>query len=416
MTHQLEEDLTYTLSDAANHAPEPDEGFLDGVRRRQRARRHRRTAGMAGCAAVLVVVGGVAVANLSAGSTDEPPPFASSNWSGTVPDFAAAEAPDKVWSEAVHRLPATLPNGSDYQVFAVLGGDRYLVRTGKPNASAPSVFNAETGEVIFLGTEQMRTRPDSSSTDWTAAVGDYAVWFGTAGVDNGKRWHAEIWTARLDGTGDPKKIATVPDHGSSPPLIGVLGDSLYWDEAGLVGEESAAIYRLPVTGGTPQRVPDSDGYRLFGLSPWADTTRHFVAEDESTPSRGVLWDVETGERRPWVAHENARKVICAPEICTGTTQGGKYFVQRLDGTGLRELPYPKDGFNASPAMAGRFSVGTVQTARGILWYVWDLVDGKAAGVTAPSGSEGISYGYEDSIFQWRAADGSVRVLDLAAIG
>jgi hypothetical protein len=420
MMNQLEQDLTHTLSDAADHAPEPDEGFLDGVRRRQRARRRRRVAGVAGCAAVLVVVGGVAVTDLSRGSTERQLPFATSDWSGTVPDLAAADPPDKVWPEAVHRLPATLPNGSGYQVFAVLGGDRYLVRTGKPSASAPSVFDTRTGEVVFLGTEQMRNRPDSSSTDWTTAVGDYAVWFGTAGVDNGRRWHAEIWTARLDGTDEPKKIATVPDHGHSPPLIGVLGDSLYWDEAGLLGTNSAAIYRLPVTGGTPRRVPDSDGYRLFGLSPWTDTTKHFVAQDEPTSSEGVLWNVETGERRPWVTHRNARTVVCQPQICTGTTKGGKYFVQRLDGTGFRELPYPKDGFNSTPAIAGRFSLGTVETSRGHVWYIWDLVDGKVASTAAtttgsPGDENGTFDGFEGSTFQWRAGDGSVRVLDLATI-
>ncbi|BCB89443.1 hypothetical protein Psuf_067560 [Phytohabitans suffuscus] len=419
--NQLEEDLTHTLLDAADHAPAPDGGFLDGVCRRRRARRRRRVAGVAGCAAVLTVVGGVAITNLSPGSTEQQLPFATSDWSGTVPDFAAADPPDEVWPEAVHRLPATLPSGSGYQVFAVLGGDRYLVRTGKPSASAPSVFNAKTGEVVFLGTEQMRNRPDSSSTDWTTAVGDYAVWFGTAGVDNGRRWHAEIWTARLDGTGGPKKIATVPDHGHTPPLIGVLGDSLYWDEAGLLGRKSTAIYRLPVTGGTPRRVPDSDGYRLFGLSPWADTANHFIAQDAPTSSTGVLWNVETGERRPWVAHNHARTVTCGPRICTGTTRGGKYFVQRLDGTGFRELPYPKDGFNATPAIAGRFSVGTFETSRGYVWYIWDLVDDKVASTAAttngsPGAENGTFDGFEGSTFQWRADDGSVRVLDLGTIG
>jgi len=371
---------------------------------------------------VLAVVGGLAVTKLSPGSTGQKLPFANSDWSGTVPDLAAADPPDKVWPEAVHRLPATLPNGSGYQVFAVLGGDRYLVRTEESIVSAPSVSDAKTGDVTFLGTDEMPTRLVSAGDrDWTTVAGDYAVWFLAAEVDNGDRWHAEIWTARLDGTGDPKKIATVPDHGHSPPLIGVLGDSLYWDEAGLPGEESAAIYRLPVTGGTPQRVPDSDGYQLFGLSPWADTTKHFVGEDGSTPSTGVLWNVATGERRPWVAHKKARKIICVPQICAGTTKGGKYFVQRLDGSGFRELPYPKDGFYLSPASAGRFSVGWVKTSHGYVWYVWDLVDDKVASTTAtatgsPGHEDGMYYGFEGSTFQWRAGDGSVRVLDLGAIG
>ncbi|MDQ7911070.1 hypothetical protein RB614_41940 [Phytohabitans sp. ZYX-F-186] len=410
MTSQLEDELTHTLAGAADLAPEPDESFVEGVHRRRRARTHRRVAMVAGCAAVLAVVSGVAVTNLSWRATEPGPPFASSDWSGTVPDFATADPPDKVWPDAVHRLPATLPNGAKYQVFAVLGGDRYLVRTtaGVPSASAPWVYNARTGDLVFLGTEEMRTRPGSSSKDWTTAVGDYAVWFGTASESNQR--DAGVWTARLDGTGDPKMIATVKDHGSIPPLIGVLGDSVYW------AQEGSGTYRLPVSGGTPQRVRDSDGYQLFGLSPWVDTTGHLVAEEDPTPDKGVLWDLETGERRPWVSHKDAQTVICAPQICTGRTERGTYFVQRLDGTGFQELPYPEDGFHATPAIGGRFSIGTVKTSDGTFRYIWDIVGDKVASAAAPAGQDdGTAYGFESSTFQWLAGDGSVRVLDLKAI-
>jgi hypothetical protein len=361
-------------------------------------------------------VSSVAVTNLSLRSTGSQLPFAAAGWSGTMPDLVAADSPDTVWPEAVHRLPPTLPDGSGYQVFAVLGGDRYLIRAeGASRASAPWVFNSRTGDLVVLGTEEMRTHPGSSSKDWTVAAGDHAVWFGSVTVDNGKRWDGEIWTARLDGTGDPKRIATVAEHGNIPPLIGIIGDSVYWHQG------ASGIYRLPISGGTPQRVRGSDGYQLFGLSPWADTTEHLVAEGQSTPSSGVLWNLETGERRPWVAHEDAQTVVCDPLICTGSTKRGTHFVQRLDGTGFRELPYPENGFHTSPAIAGRFSLGTVETPRGYAWYVWDLVDDKVASIAAtatgsPGEENGIHYGFEGSTFQWRANDGSVHVLDLKAIG
>ena len=125
--------------------------------------------------------------------------------------------------------------------------------------------------------------------------------------------------------------------------------------------------------------------------------------------------------RPWVAHKKTRKIICDPQICAGTTKGGKYFVQRLDGTGFHELPYPKGGFYLSPASAGGFSLGWVKTSHGYVWYVWDLVDDKVASTTAtatgsPGHEGGMYYGFEGSTFQWRAGDGSARVLDLGAIG
>lgn len=423
MTHGVEEAVTAVLRERAEDEVDA-RAVLDGAlargRRRKRARRAAQMIGATASVAALAVVGGVVATGMGQRDLQYGAPYASSGWSGTVPDLAGGDSPEEVWPEAVHRLPATLPDGRGYQVYAVLGGDRYLVRTDA-EVSAPLVFDAKSGDLVFLGTEEMRARPGWSTRDWTVAVGDHAVWFASVPEDNGQRWHAEIWTARLDGTGGPKKIATVPDHGHDPTNIGVLGDGLYWGPNVMGDRAGSGVTRVPVTGGAPRPVPDSDGFLLFGLSPWTDTTSHYVAEGESTPRRGVLWNVETGERRPWVAHGAAEQLVCHPEICAGTTGEGRHFLQRLDGTGVRELPYPKDGFDLRPAVGGRFGVGTVKTSRGYVWYAWDLTDDTVASIRAgeagATGSDGEGYyGFERSILQWRAPDGAVRVLDLAAIG
>jgi hypothetical protein len=399
----LEEELTYTLTGAATLAPEPDESFVLGVRRRQRARKRRRVAAIAGCTAVLAVVSGLAVVRLTPDRNDQE---TVATWTGTVPDFDAAGSPETVWPEAVHRLPAKLPNGASYQVFSVLGDDRYLVRQ-RPRGGAPFVFDAKGGNVTFLGNEEQARHLDSSSVNWTTAVGDQAVWFASVRGPQGT-WDAEIWSARLDGAGDPRVIGTVSGHGNIPPGIGVVGDSLYWDAAG------GGVYRLPLSGGTAERLPHSEGYLLFDLSPWVDTSGHAIPPDTPTPLSGELWNVESGERRSWSAPESSRNIVCDPLICAGFTTAGKQFVQRPDRSAYQELPFPEDGFNISPAVEGRFGVGTVVTSRGLRWYAWDLVTGKVGAVSAEP-SQGIDRGFEQATLQWPVDQQTIYVLDLTAI-
>jgi hypothetical protein len=151
---------------------------------------------------------------------------------------------------------------------------------------------------------------------------------------------------------------------------------------GLAGFEAEQVHRVVVqVGGTdvvrcrvvvaeddgdvdlagPQQV-ERRGWASVGRSSMPGCSRRRVTAACGTRVASVDWKPATRTR---------------PVCSTGTTNGGKYFVQRLDGTGFRELPYTKDGFNATPAIAGRFSLGTVKTSRGYVWYVWDLVDDKS---------------------------------------
>jgi hypothetical protein len=101
---------------------------------------------------------------------------------------------------------------------------------------------------------------------------------------------------------------------------------------------------------------------------------------------------------------------------------GRHFVQRLDGTGYQELPYAEEDFHPFPALEGQFSVGTVETAHGNRWYVWDLTTGKAGTVSAeppdgddPGGREATYRGFEQSTLQWQTDEQTILVLDLKAI-
>lgn len=424
MTTSLEEDLAHTLAGAAERAPEPDEGFVVGVRQRRRARRNRRIAAVAACATVLTVASGLGVVRLTR-PADEGVPVAA--WSGTVPDFDTVESPDKVWPEAVRRLPLRLPNGSEYQVHAVLGNDRYLVSLvswGMPEVEerwAPWVFDAKSGGLTFLGQKEKPDNYSAGSDDWATAVGDYAIWFsGGAGSDDAEG----IWVARLDGDGEPRKLGVLPIRVYGLPTYGLTKDAVYWHV------EGSGVYRVPLSGGAPELIRGSEGYAATGLSPWVNTKERPLTGPGPGPEElsGELWDLETGERRPWrTTVPGATGVTCAPLQCTGLSGNGRHFVHRLDGTAVQALPYGRDDFHPFYSMEGRFGLGTVRTSHGEVWYVWDLVTGLAGTVSAdsppgrddvnkPGFTQAASRGFEDSLLQWPADEQSIYVLDLKAIG
>lgn len=424
MTTHLEEELAHTLTGAADRAPEPDEGFVDGVYRRRRARRRRRFAAVAACATVLAVATGLGAVRLT---SSEEVPLPAATWSGTVPDFGAAGSPDKVWPEAVHRLPHRLPNGSEYQVHAVLGNDRYLVSLvswGVPEVEerwAPWVYDAKSGALTFLGQKEKPGTYSVGSDDWATAIGDYAIWFsGGASSDDNEG----IWVARLDGEGDPRKLGELPLRVYGLPTYGLTKDAVYWHVAG------SGVYRVPLSGGKPELIPESKGYAATGMSPWVDTKERVPTGPGSGPEvlSGELWDLETGERRPWrTTVPGASDVTCGPLQCTGLSGNGRHFVHRLDGSGVQALPYGRDDFHPFYSVEGRFGLGTVRTSHGEVWYVWDLVTGRAGTVSAdsppgrddvnkPGFTQAASRGFEDSLLQWPADEQSIYVLDLSAIG
>jgi hypothetical protein len=408
MTTDLERELTRTLAGAAWQAPEPGEGFVVGVRKRRRARKRRQLAALASCAVVLAVGSGMVAVRLSAlsderrpaPSADERVPAAS--WSGTLPDFEAAGSPDKVWPNAVHRLPARLPNGAGYQVYAVLRDDRYLVRTIAESSTvwAPSVFDARTGKLTYLGSDELATDREPSPDNWATAVGERAVWFSSESKANEQ--DAVIWTARLDGTGDPQRIATVPNHIDTLSRVGVTGDTFFWYES------KRGLFGVPISGGTPSPIPGGAEYAWLDLSPWVSTSRQAFTDDGSR--EGVLWNLKTADRRPWKAHPRVRDLLCYPVLCVGWDGSYKTLVQPLDGS--RVLEPSSRNFRFYPAIEGAFGVGEVETSRGFERYVWDLATGQAATVSA--GQE-VYDGYERSTLQWPADGETIYVLDLRAI-
>ncbi|GAA4678832.1 hypothetical protein [Phytohabitans rumicis] len=436
MIDQLEEALTRALTAAADGTPQPGDDFVSGVRHRQRQRRNRRVAAVAACAVVLTTVGTVTAISPSR-PAPPPEPVAMSWWSGVVPDFAAAKAPQEVWPEAVRRLPQNLPDGRQYQVVAVIDEHRYLITTHEyvltadgivaqkpdPRPTGPSVFDVKANTVRPLFDPDSKIGADVVwySADGAALVGDRAVWLIAVNRRSGGSF--ELWSSGVDGVGGPRRLAVVTGD-RTVPHISVVGDAVYWQQTNANGQGSAGVYRQPVSGGAAERIAGSEGYTWFGVSPWVTNAEEAALPGQKpAPSKGTLWNLATGERRPWTVHPDARHLSCDPVLCAGQASDGKPVLQQLDGTEYQVLPYGDLRFAMQPAREGRFGVGSIARSDGRAEFIWDRYTGTAAvfhtGNKPGSRSESLEgmtvFGFENSTVQWSDGRGGSYVLDLAAI-
>ncbi|MBE1488698.1 hypothetical protein [Plantactinospora soyae] len=441
MSSQLERDLVRTLDEAAASAPVPDEEFVAGVRGRQRRRRRRCTALTGACAVVLTVVASLTVVRLHAPPptpTDPVPVVAA--WSGTVPAFTTElESPERVWPEAVRRLPGTLPDGRSYGVVAILDDDRYLVEipgwgaravpdsqlVSYVNRSAPpSVFDVRAGTVRALGDPAAANGKNFYGVPDFAVLGDELLWWATYTRADDRV--EELWSARLDGTAAARLLHTPAPADRAFPTLGVAGDQVYWYQEGA----PAGIYQLPVAGGIPTPVPGAGGFYPAGsspghgkLSPWVKNT------DVPSPASGELWNLVTGRRLHWTARPSAN-VSCDPVLCSGQTADGRAsFVQRLDGSGYQVLPYHGTlNFTMYPAVEGRFGAGSVSVGGKPAPFVWDRSTGRAALITTvpppaavpPRGAAAwllgqALLGADAATVQWSDGTDGLYLLDLRAI-
>lgn len=437
MTSQLEDELSRTLTGAAAGAPPPGEEFLAGVRGRQRRRRNNRIIAGAACAVAITTVGAVTAVNLNTQAPAPPAYQVAAAWNGKIPDFRDARPAQEVWPDAVHRLPKTLPDGRHYQVVDALDEDRYLITTfkyvavegtklvatdRKGSGRGPSVFDAKANTVRPLFDPEEGTGKDVLDYSLTkvARVGDWAVWNIAVGFRSGGSG-VELWSSRLDGVGGPRRIAALTERDRMLPHPGVAGDDVYWQQSAADGTGSSGVYRLPVSGGTPQLVPGSKGFSWFDLSPWVTSAEWYTPLDESSePRRGELLNLETGERRTWVANPRLKHLRCDPVLCHGETSDGTPAVQRLDGTGLELLP--KDQEATGRAREGRFADGDVVRSDGRARYVWDRFTGEAAVTNTGLPERGfpdledMSFGgFENTTIQWPDGENGYYVLDLDAI-
>ncbi|WP_433225364.1 hypothetical protein [Microtetraspora malaysiensis] len=391
------------------------------------ARARRRGIGTRGRVA-LVVIGVVAVAAgaiavVRAGHrTDVPGQSAGSVMPGTAERTAGAadgrvRDARTVWPEAVASLPKTSADGLGYRPVTALGPTEILLTAG-PSFEEPKrfdVYDMKTGRSRTLVT--LVPGADGYVQGGVEVGEDYIAWYGRRPKEP-RSW-VDFWVAPRQG-GDPIRVGEVTGELAGIDRFGVSGDHVVWSP------EAGGVYRMPIGGGKPEKIPGTDGLWLASW-PWArnvpaesdietglpDTNQNVLA-DLRTGVRQNMIPLPGGTRRQGIIPPGATGLRCSRQWCVGRLDGGAVAV-RVDQSDLRRVPWTM----TEPEVYGDRFVVVLQ---GTTSMIYDLATGKAGGITAPSADgRSASYGQGNSssptaVFFWDAQQGDdYDVLNLAAI-
>ncbi|MEV0231990.1 hypothetical protein [Nonomuraea sp. NPDC050786] len=305
----IEDLLRETLADMSREEEPPPPGrFLPGQPARRRVWRP------------VLVAAGVAV--LIAATTVVIQRTAPEKKDGPVAADTSRPVPvSKLWPRATHVLPQKLPNGLAYRPEAFLDERTLLARTGKGDTVWWS-YDVRSGTVKRLVAFVPPPRTDYTSS---VVVGSgrlvwYTVSWGTV------KGLLDIWTAPVTG-GTARKVTSIRQtmkYGDID-LMTVVGDKVVWSR-GIEG----GLYRAPLSGGDPARIPGTKRYHLLQW-PWAGISG--ARPDELPDSRFTfqrLVNVLTGERRD----ARTGTASCSLTWCVNHQAQAL----RRDGSGRRTLP------------------------------------------------------------------------------
>jgi hypothetical protein len=333
VTDDLDRALRGTLATAAQEAPSVRPELLDRVEAVRRGRRRRKMS--AAALGTAVVLGGAGVVGTQLGSGDGAVPVAAA---GALKPVARADLADAVkvrerWPDAVRKLPARLPNGSVLQPVALLDGDVLVGATESSLQRPDRLWSYDLGarrakvitNIVIPGGSKI------FASDF-AVGGGQVVWWLSYRADG--RDTVEIWGAPVAG-GTAHKIAGMPGAEVSTLLID--GDDIVWAASG-------GVYRAPLTGGAPARIPGTEGFGIVSW-PWIGSPASHGDKLGYVRYRTIK-NVRTGERRgarlaPFKGAWTCGVTWCVGGSATGVRYKGEMppiAVQRRDGKAGRTLP------------------------------------------------------------------------------
>ncbi|MBB2912497.1 hypothetical protein FHS43_003780 [Streptosporangium becharense] len=333
--NDIEDRLSRLLDGAADRAPQVTPGLLAGITERHR-RRRARNAAVSAAVAVVMVAGGAGTAVRALGEQDARKP--ATNVTGTpspAKEREGEERPqhiEKVWPEAVHRIPAKLPDGRAHYPQLLLDDRTLLVMTGVNDGPRQFLwtYDLKSGTPRRIA-EIPPMKGAVAFADDIAAGGGNIVWW-TSYKEPGKQRVARIWTVPAGG-GRPRTVADIPLENVKKK--GHIGEMAVAGTDVVFSHESGGVYRVPLRGGRPEAVPGTEGYRLLQW-PWASRHSRQAVHHE-------LLDVQTGQRRDAVVKPGESRLVCGVQRCIGAVMRAdgaarSGFVRDRDGSRESELP------------------------------------------------------------------------------
>ncbi|GAA4232926.1 hypothetical protein FHR32_004377 [Streptosporangium album] len=354
---EVEETLRRTFGQAAGQAPRLP-GLLPERLERIHRRRRRRARVVLAAAAVLLVAGGTVAVMPGGGETMTAAP-ASEPHSATP-----AERVEKVWPEAVRKVPAKWPDGASWQPQTFID-DRTLLVTAPAGLDQPTAVYA-----YDLDDDSRRKIADLPSPEGKSgftngfAVGDgHVVWWSAA-----KDRIAHLWAVPVGG-GTAKLVADQSikeGDGSGIDSLTVANGKIVFSLY------TGGVFAVPLEGGTVEPVEGGTGMHLLAW-PWIGTPGR-GGEPHGTEFARIL-NVETGETRTAVTHPGEVIRFCGVTICLGRTSEGQSFFRHRDGSSQKMVPASVSSM--TPPTQDRFYVSTYGGRKFEGVGLYDLNTGKS---------------------------------------
>ncbi|MFF4772026.1 hypothetical protein ACFY05_04145 [Microtetraspora fusca] len=322
MNEHLEEMLRSALGHASELAPQAPNNLSTHIVRRSRVRRIRAQALLA-AAAVVVIAGGVAVAVRGAGH-DATAVNPSVTPSPTATETRIPASVEKVWPEAVWKIPVKLPGGRKFNPRGFIDDHTLLLETWESFEKANAIYAYDLDSDRVRKITNIRT-PKGVYASGYAAGGGRIVWQ-TIDVVHGKPV-TSFWWAPVSG-GEVTAVATERAVKGSGDKLTVVGDRLAFSLL------EGGVFTVPLDGGAVEPVAGAAGHHILRW-PWVGTPGLYTPEGEA--SFQELLNVETGETSRAVVHPEEQNVRCGVTTCTGTRGDHTAFYRLRDGSQERPL-------------------------------------------------------------------------------
>ncbi|GII02862.1 hypothetical protein [Planobispora takensis] len=388
MSNDLEADLRAALGHAAERAPRAPGALSAHVV--ARSRRRTRGRALVAAAAAVLVAGGIGVAVRGAGDDPASPAVdpartasAEVTQSAPSPSQEAAELPEpveKVWPDAVWKIPAELPGGRKFHPLSFIDDRTLLLETWESFEKADAIYAYELDGGRTRKITDIRTPKGVFASGHT--VGDGLVVWQTIDEGDGDETKGtrvtRFWSVPLGG-GTPREIGTDrPVRGRGDELAvtgGRLAFSLH----------EGGVFTVPLGGGTVEPVPGAERHHILRW-PWVGTPGEYTPDTET--SFEELLNAETGERNTAVVRPGERFVRCGVTTCAGSRPDGTAFHRMRDGSRERDLP---GGVAFTGLAADRFETVNLPMPPGGE-YLHDLVTDKSGdlGIRPDAKGESIS--------------------------